>query len=624
MISASNENLKIFAALNSGRAVFSSDMPVWLSTYGSPVWQYLDASSPMYLGETTSSIVWNDYIHGRGATFGAKNSNHKAKFVLCLSKEIVDDLKVAAYIHGYFPKILSGAKSKKGVVSPQTVKGRVEELAKFFSHVIFYAYARFGIRIARLSEISYPLLKNSLAEFQSSQHLHRALKLISDPVVQGNLSSGLQWSLLDIRNLSRGLPDGGDGQPIPTLSDAQFLFLLEHSKHSISRFMKIARLPILDLESKNLPALDVGARLSAMQLAVEDYFFPEKEFKGAREFSEKFGIARSEIARLASDAHTSALMIIFLLTGMRSSDSKYVMVGCLVNRSGYWFLNSKLVKGRPRDAPISEGWLAIEIVRDAYELLSYFCGATDNPYLLSSLVRTEDTQLHGYRGSLNTKFVRWIRNIDSQGLFYDWSFSVHQCRESLVYQLAKQDVGLPFISMQLKHFHSRFYNMPNSVTAGYGNYRSGLLKSVTNRMAEAQEEAFMDVYGEDAKFAGGGGAEHKARIDKFFTGLALHGEAREKYIRVMARRGAKLMPTSIGNCSKNFITLSDTPEPACYGDYQCDPQCSSHVVTERSAHALKARRDHAMQQSELEPSKDFKLIWLNLAEKLNSHVKKLT
>lgn len=116
----------------------------------------------------------------------------------------------------------------------------------------------------------------------------------------------------------------------------------------------------------------------------------------------------------------------------------------------------------------------------------------------------EDKGYHN-GGTLNTKFAKWFKAIDVNGVLAGWNFSIHQCRETLVFQLAKQKVGLPFISMQLKHFHSLFNSMPNSVTTGYGQYRAHLMTSVTNRIAEAREIALLDTYGENAKFAGGGG-----------------------------------------------------------------------------------------------------------------------
>jgi hypothetical protein len=165
--------------------------------------------------------------------------------------------------------------------------------------------------------------------------------------------------------------------------------------------------------------------------------------------------------------------------------------------------------------------------------------------------------------------------------------------------------------------------MPNAVTAGYGQYRKLLMTSVANRIATAKEDALNDVFGEDARFAGGGAEEHKARIDSFFSGLGLFGEARAKYIRDMARRGVKLMPTSIGHCAKNFLELVEDELPPCYGDYHCDPNCSSHVITERSAGTLKMRRDHALAEAELAPERRYKVIWLGMAKQLDTHIKSL-
>ncbi|MCP3721482.1 hypothetical protein [Paraburkholderia sp. CNPSo 3281] len=209
-------------------------------------------------------------------------------------------------------------------------------------------------------------------------------------------------------------------------------------------------------------------------------------------------------------------------------------------------------------------YLAIDLTKDSYDILMFLTERTGSSYLFSPPWQSEKEVLHGYRpASLNGKIIRWLEEIDDLEFFYDWTFSVHQLRETFVSQLAKQQVGLPFISMQLKHFNSRFNSMPNAVTAGYGQYRKQLMTSISNRLAMEREGALFDVYGEDAKFAGGGAAEHKARIDAFFSGSGLFGEAREQYIKEMAQRGVKLMPTSIGHCAKNFLVATTEAPPPC-------------------------------------------------------------
>lgn len=617
--------LPALADVVGGRAVFRDDMPVWFGLFGDDVWPMVDPRSPLFLGQATSSIVWHDYIQGRGATLKHKNSQLKAKYDLCLSREIVSDLKVAAVIHGYFPKLLKYSKRTKAEIDPKTVKGRIEELARFFSVVVKEGQQKLGYKISRLDQIPLELVKEVIPKYTGrSSHLKRALSLISDPIVQKNLLAPLQWELLDITKSAIAWTEPLPYTGIPTLSDAQFLFLLTHCKKSIARFKHVAGMELHDSECRAHLPPDSPTQRQILRSALDGYYSERQATGTISHFRLKYGVDAREITSLVREAHCSAIMLILMFTGMRSSETMFLMRDCLKFKNGYWFLESKVVKAKPKDAPTSEGWLAVDITRDAYDVLSWFVERTGNPYLFSSpFVGFAKSEI-GYRGNaLNTKFGRWIERIDTQKLFDSWTFSVHQCRETLVFQLAKQEVGMPFISMQLKHFHRQFNNMPNAVTAGYGQYRSQLMTSITNRIADARESALMDVYGEDAKFAGGGGEAHKARIDTFFSGLGLFGKHREQYIKSMARRGVKLMPTSIGNCTKNFLDTGDVRTPPCYGDYQCDPQCGSHVITERSAKALTARKEHALVEAEREPVAEFKVIWLGLAQKLTGHIDKL-
>ena len=617
--------LPVLADVVAGRVVFSNDMPVWLARFGDDVWLLIDPESPLFTGHTTSSIVWGDYVHGRGATLKHRSSLAKAKYDYCLSAEIVCDLKIAAVIHGYFPKLLKDARSTKSELDPKTVKARIEELAKFFSLVIQEARTRFGHSIARLDQIPFGLVKELIPKCPGrGAHLKRALKLISDPMVQRNLNAPLQWELLDITKSAIAWGEDKDEGGIPTLSDTQFLFLLDYGKRSIAQFKRVARIGIHDSECRGFQHPDDEQQLQTLNVALDAYYAERDVPEQRWSFQARYGVAADDIAGLIRDAHASAMMLILLFTGMRSSETKFLMCDSLKYQNGYWFVDSKVVKGRSKNIPISEGWLVVDITKDAYDILCWICRKTSNPYLFSSPVVGFSKSKKPYRGgALNQKFSRWVKRIDEKGLFVSWAFSIHQCRETLVFQLAKQEVGMPFLSMQLKHFHSQFNSMPNSVTAGYGQYRSQLMVSISNRIACARERALMDIYGAEAKFAGGGGAAHKARIDAFFAGLGLFGKGREDYIKVMARRGVELMPTSIGSCTKNFVTSTDDRPPPCYGDYQCDPDCQSHVITERCARVLVARKVHALVEAEKESEGDYKSIWLGLADKLDGHIKKL-
>ncbi|MBV5327893.1 MAG: hypothetical protein JZU65_09670, partial [Chlorobium sp.] len=78
-----------------------------------------------------------------------------------------------------------------------------------------------------------------------------------------------------------------------------------------------------------------------------------------REFGRQFIESRSnsdvtfrETAALVGDAHASAMMLILLFTGVRVSETWFLMQGTLKFQTGYWFIESKVVKGRSKLTPI--------------------------------------------------------------------------------------------------------------------------------------------------------------------------------------------------------------------------------------------------------------------------------
>ena len=610
--------------LMAGNARFSDDMPIWEGKFGEDVWPFIKADSPLYRGVASSSIVWNDYMHGRGATFGHANSFKRTMYKYCLTRQMIADLKVAAIIYGYYPSLIKNARVAQYAVDPTTVKGRIDDLAKIFSAAVVRSVER-KFPLNRLQDISFSLLKEVISEHPGrGAHLKRALKLISAPVIQKSLSGPLKWQLVDIEKSSIPWPKSEDGEGIETLPDVYFLAIQDYCIDAIRDFKIAIGVPFLCSEVTALGNRAIND-LKSSRPAIKAVLQENPKGDEARvKFQRRFNVSAESIEEMIIDAQCAAIMILLLFTGMRRTETQFVLDGSLTYERGYWFIKSKVVKQRKKDAPISEGWLAIDIVRDAYEVLSHFCRFTKQKYLISSPFTRFFVRHRGYAsGSLNTKLSRWLKRINLDKAYLERTFSVHQCRETLVAQLANQQVKLPFISMQLKHFHSRFNSMPNEVTAGYGNYRAQLMTSIATRLPKAREFMMKDLYGESAKFAGGGAETHKARIDAFFTGMGLYGAARERYLEMLARRSSRFQPTSIGGCVKNFDLPIQDEAPPCYGDYECDPDCQSHVITERGGLELRARRSNAMSKAHNEINPQFKVIWLGLADKLGRHVNKL-
>ncbi|MDH0423538.1 site-specific integrase [Delftia tsuruhatensis] len=594
--------------LMEGCRYFSASTPMWDGYFGDEEWREKAAKS---------CICWNDYMFGRGAGRGGAKHRTNNKYKYCLTASMVGDLKISGAIHGLYPGILANARLHTKSTTLDTVKGRVDELAKFFSIILDGKNDAMRSRYVSFSDFTIDDLKLGISLFPGRpEALKRALKLLSHPIVQKNISAPLQWTLLDITKSTFNWGRSPESAPISTLTDHQFLMLLDYSKRSVVGFLNGIGAPVsekyVDVECV---AGDFDSDFLRGPIVVG---FLNGLISG-KDASERLGVSYKKFVVAVSDVQNSAMMIVLLLTGMRVSETEHLLNGCLEERHGYWFLKSKVVKGKPRAAPPVEGWLAVPLVRDAYLILSMLCARVKGSHLFSSIHdswSTDDGE--AFTGhSLNSKFIRWIKRIDTDGLFSGHGFTVHQCRETLVAQLAAQEVGLAFISLQLKHVHSQLNSMPNLVTASYGQYRSQLLSSVSARLAVSREDALMQLYGENAKFAGPGAGEQKVRIDNFFAGLGLFGDDRVQYIKSMARRGVRLMPTSIGSCTKSFIAPDGGKLPPCAGDYNCDPNCQSHVVTERGLRVVKLRRAHALTEMEREPAQGYKEVLGNLIAKFD-------
>tara|TARA_R110001592_G_scaffold356543_2_gene658687 strand:- start:58997 stop:60625 length:1629 start_codon:yes stop_codon:yes gene_type:complete len=532
------------------------------------------------------------------------------------------EVKIAAYIYAHFPNFFRGSKTHKTTINGSTVLGRVTELAKIGSHIVIKGIEE-GIIIDSFADISFEMLKlNASSIGGRPDHLKRAMHLITTEVVQKNLPKILQIKTADVNSKSIYWGIQSERIGIPTLSDAQFIFLLNYCKQSISEFKLAIGFDICDSEIINHARPEVTKKFQNIRASLEDYIWGGKSKSCITSiYLNKYGYTPGEVRSIYNTAHKTSMLIIILMTGMRDSEFTHLVDGSLNYYDGLKYLTSKVVKQQHEGVPLKEQWLVIPLVEDAYHVLSYACKNTGNKYLFSSPTGVVRKGGQGY-SSLNITFNRLIRSIDKRNLFKDHTFSVHQCRETLAYQLAKQKVGLPFISKQLKHFHSRFNRMPNEVTAGYGEYKKNLQISIQSRMAKAREDVLMDIYGEDKTFAGGGGEIHKNRIDSWFKGAGYFGPDRIKYIQKMANSNISLMPTSIGVCNHNFIEIDDGAlPPPCYGDYSCDPECPNHVISEACSSALKDRQQYAIKKAEVEGTET--LIWIGLADQLGKHINKL-
>jgi hypothetical protein len=326
-----------------------------------------------------------------------------------------------------------------------------------------------------------------------------------------------------------------------------------------------------------------------------------------REFIKTFGFEPRVLSEFLRDVRVAAFQIILLYTGMRYSEAASIQRGCLIKREGITLIKSTLIKNEPSNLPIDQDeWVAIPIVEDAIRALEEFSRCNFNDFLVSNFDTVRlgaDEHPHSTKGLTYCLNV-YLDKIDELGIWKDWELTPHQYRHGLANQLAQADVGIPYITRQLKHFHSLLSERSskmNPTTTIYGMQRQRIVANATGMRAfkTARLRVANDLYGEGRRFAGGGAALHIKRTDGFFKGIGLEGKAREEYIARLSSLGGTEIRTGVGYCLRNHVDpqkLKEAPPP-CIGDLNCNPHtCVHSVVPEGRKADVIAHYRHAAKQ----------------------------
>lgn len=296
----------------------------------------------------------------------------------------------------------------------------------------------------------------------------------------------------------------------------------------------------------------------------------------------------------------SACYLVAQYTGMRPSELSEILVeSCMEQESDYWLLISNVIKHRQGLAKLfDDKWIAIPIVRDAIRAACFIAKVKQNPYLFSSV----DTVAQGAKPNslpsfgISRQFSAFFEEILTDEEFEALEFSPYTLRHTLAYQMARAELGLPFISHQLKHFGDLIGGAGqnkafSAVTLGYGAIAEILSKggrssgkSPTQMAGEEYIESYCDP---DANYAGPNAENHKARMKKVFSGYMAAGYTKEQIIAQMAKKRMAIINVGQGFCYGGQREVFDESLP-CIGSLRCNPnRCKNAVVTK--AHAPKWR-----------------------------------
>lgn len=297
------------------------------------------------------------------------------------------------------------------------------------------------------------------------------------------------------------------------------------------------------------------------------------------------------------EIYHASCFIVGIYTGMRPNAlSEVSLSNSLIKEDGYDLLLSLEHKNVVDTLQLfNDKWIAIPIVKDAIECARIIGQFKNNDYLFSNMETTAPTHKRKHRNMASTgikhvleSYFKTVLGADVAGV----KFNPYVLRHTLAYQLFRAELGLPFISFQLKHIVEQVesytsHGATSDVTMSYGGIGEQLGDNKIGEIRKLAEiERVKSLMNPDGVYLGPKGQEHKARLQRMFKGFVAAGYSHEEVYEQMANQGMAVINMGTGFCFGGEEDFDDSLP--CIGTLRCNPiRCTNAVVTQ--SHAPKWR-----------------------------------
>ncbi len=531
-----------------------------------------------------------------------------------------------------------------------TSVGAAKDAIRFLSPLCRHLQAR-GLTLRCFEDLRLEDLEETLPLFvtgkNTSSRLRRLLKFMAKPFVQKHVGVKVPWNVADIDALPRHACGSGDECRARTpLSSELFLYRSNLCRALVRDFLEALGEAPLDTDPN--PAFEERCRSGVLLTQCYPVFAELYEAAKAKKDARLDGaskdsatyifhkasadlsqggkrMAAGEMQKIVREARGAAYQLITMYTGMRQSELKALYQPlnatekerCIRCDRGMWFLYTTLVKGRGDGGAVGQDrWVAPDVIRDAVRVLELQQPLNRNPYLFSAIKARGDEKDLPYAAPAKAIVDMSIRP-QLQGTKWEKeikSWTIHTDRHTLVKELDAAGVQLVHISRQLHHVHRMLAECEGSeVTLDYGgigkqyNTNPGLTEELEQHKTKVKRERYHAVLGEAAIIAGPGAEQLKMQIDAAFYGMGYAGKEREEYIDMLVDQGFPLPTSGFGVCGQPAFGMED--EPPCMGDYECDPNCKSCIVTEDRAYLIVKEFRRALHMQEVEAQAHNRPYW---------------
>ncbi|MBC3766294.1 site-specific integrase [Neptunicella marina] len=335
----------------------------------------------------------------------------------------------------------------------------------------------------------------------------------------------------------------------------------------------------------------------------KDYLNPNGKLKFNEEIRKiakaKYGIEHfDDLRKEVNEVYYACAYIIGQFSGMRPSESAEVKISsCLVVDNGFDVICSNVKKNKLENLKLfDDKWVAIPIMKDALRAALLISQLKNNDYLFSNVdtVNPDAKSKNMAPGGIANFFNNYFSIIYGEEKAKEIKFNAYMLRHTLAYQLHRAELGLPFISFQLKHVVDvvgkyTSFGSTSGTTLGYGEIAERITQDKAhNREIRhlAEVERIKSLMDPNGTYVGPKAKEHKARITAVFRGYIAAGYTPEEVFDAMAEQGMAVINVGGGFC---FGGVEDFDESLpCIGSLRCNPiRCSNAIVSQ--IHAPKWR-----------------------------------
>ncbi|MBF3236350.1 site-specific integrase [Aeromonas veronii] len=549
-----------------------------------------------------------------------------------IPKSIVAELKIAILYISIIPKRSQNRRGKSGrTLSMQSITPMVKSWLDFMSYFYNKAGEEYGSAFCRekyssLIDITYQDYKMFSVGYQKAEstvnHIEQVFEWFSHDRIVNALYSQHPF-LPKIEHLSITQVEKKEDNREKIIPDEIFDKVVTISSCLISDFLHKMGLPIkdkiaekkLDLFRNDLPpsVMDIsdsyieyyiGVRLyrknTDINLVKKNIDMTLTGDVGAADFCSPE--ERTEgILNYTRLVHNAAMYIVAQFTGMRPSEFVEIRVDKpLTSSFDIPCICSTVHKHRSTSRRLFDDlWVAIPAVEDAMAALAVLTRIRNNPFIYS---KSETLKFNQEPKTLSTSGIcEVIKNYFYEILANDELKSIdffpYMMRHTLAYQMYKVELGLPFISHQLKHFGNLVQSVGAASNKGFssdtmcygdiGDMLSGIKAEKNNLRHQAEVHLVKEMYDPNGTYAGVNAEAHKKRLKKLFEGYQAAGYSNDEVFEAMAQQGMAVINVGTGMCYGGRVEEFDQSLP-CIGSLRCNPnRCHQAVITK--AHIPKWR-----------------------------------